>query len=64
MRTYPKPVEDIAFAHRERPIRIVDASAPQPADWFQVRGRMCGILTKKLKLLVRGLAWALRGMRL
>jgi hypothetical protein len=27
MGTYPKPVEDIAFAHRERPIRIVDASA-------------------------------------
>ena len=61
MRTYPKPVEDIAFAHGESPIRIVDAGAPQPADWLQVQGRMCGVLAKKLKLLVRG---SLRGMRL
>ena len=61
MRTYPEPVEDIAFAHGERSIRFVDADAPQPADWLQVQGRMCGVLTKELKLLVRG---SLRGMRL
>jgi hypothetical protein len=54
MRTYPEPVEDIAFAHGERSIRFVDADAPQPADWLQVQGRMCGVLTKELKLLVRG----------
>ena len=59
MRTYPEPVEDIAFAHGERSIRFVDAE--QPADWLQVQGRMCGVLTKELKLLVRG---SLRGMRL
>src|ERR1017187_1296114 len=54
MRTYPEPVEDIAFAHGERSIRFVDADAPQPADWLQVQGRMCGVLTKELKLFVRG----------
>jgi hypothetical protein len=47
MRTYPKPVEDIAFERGERPIRMVDAGAPQPADWLQVQGRMCWVLTKK-----------------
>jgi len=54
VRTYPEPVEDIAFAHGERSIRFVDADAPQPADWLQVQGRMCGVLKKELKLLVRG----------
>src|ERR1035438_8252540 len=54
MRTDPEPVEDIAFAHGERSIRFVDADAPQPADWLQVQGRMCGVHTKELKLLVRG----------
>src|ERR1017187_9114753 len=54
MRTYPEPVEDIAFAHGERSIRFVDAGAPQSADWLQVQGRMCGVLTKEVKLLVRG----------
>src|ERR1019366_3193205 len=54
MRTYPEPVEDIAFAHGERSIRFVDADAPQPADWLQVQGRMWGVHTKELKLLVRG----------
>jgi len=61
MRTYPEPVEDIAFAHGERSIRLVDAHAPQRADWLQMQGRMGGVLTKELKLLVR---CALRGMRL
>src|ERR1017187_9728543 len=50
--TDPEPVEDIAFAHGERSIRFVDADAPQPADWLQVQGRMCGVLTKELKLFV------------
>src|ERR1019366_294158 len=54
MRAYPEPVEDIVFAQGERSIRFVDAGAPQPADWLQVQGRMCGVLTKELKLLVRG----------
>jgi len=54
MRTYPKPLEDIAFAHGERPIRIVDAGAPQAADRLQVQRWVCGVPTKKLKLLVRG----------
>jgi hypothetical protein len=61
MRAYPEPVEDIVFAHGERSIRLVDAGAPQPAGWLQVQGRMGGVLTKELKLLVRG---SLRGMRL
>jgi hypothetical protein len=61
MRAYPEPVEDIVFAQGERSIRVVDAGAPQHADWLQVQGRMCGVLTKELKLLVRG---SLRGMRL
>jgi hypothetical protein len=36
MRTYSKPVEDSAFAHGQRPIRIVDSGAAQSADWLQV----------------------------
>ena len=66
MRTYPEPVEDIAFAHRERPIRIVDAGAPQPADWLQVQGRMCGVLTTQtacLRLVARCAACDCRGPR-
>src|ERR1022692_923858 len=63
MRTYPEPVEDIAFAHGERSIRFVDADAPQPADWLQVQGRMCGVLRKSSNCLSAARC-ALRGMRL
>jgi hypothetical protein len=45
MRTYPEPIQDVALSDRKRSIRLIDAGAPQLADWLQVEGRMRRIST-------------------
>ena len=52
MRTDPEPVEGVAITDRRRSIRVVDASAPQPADRLQTESRMCRIFAEPIKLLV------------
>ena len=60
--SYAKPdANEVLLGPKRQHVEETARYAEQPTDWLQVQGRMCGVLTKELKLLVRG---SLRGMRL